>query len=715
MKKKILIQFLIFLLILSSSFFAYLKYPNHFKTFENKINDTMFKIRGKVKADSNIVIVDIDEKSLYELGQWPWSRDVVAQVLQNLADYGVGIIGLDIVFAEHDNSSPKRVLKKLGIENKNVEDYDEILAAAIANTPTVVGYVFALQDDGILAKTSPKDTAIVIEKNKPINSYLIRTHRAILNIPTIQDNAYSNGYFNTIPDEDGIVRSIPMVMDYDGFLYPSLSLEMVKLMLGESKIVINYQQKGVESVSIGDHIIPTDIFGRLMVNYRGNQHSYNYISASDIYYKRISFEKIKNKIVLIGTSAAGLLDLRSTPFENVFPGVEVHANAIDNIINQDFLASPSWVYGADLLSIFVLLLIVLGILMIPNVITSFVLLFVVNIFLLIVHYYIMVYEGIVLNTLLPLLGINLLFFLGESYNYFLENKLKIRIKNKFASKVSSAVVEELIKGKNEGVLEGKEEEITIFFSDIRGFTPLCEKLSSAQKIIELLNQYMTPMVDIIVKYEGTIDKFIGDAIMAYWNAPLRVKNHADKALKTAIEQIRALEELNATLTQEHKPNINIGIGINTGDCIVGEMGSSGRSDYTCVGDSVNLASRVEGLCKVYGSNIVITEFTKSLLVDEYELIELDVVRVKGKDEPIKIYECYGDKSYIWKNYKDDVHDYNEAMSLYRNSKFDLAYKKFKLLNETNTQKVYELYLERCDYFVKNPLEDFDGVFTFDVK
>lgn len=717
MHKRLLFQFVLLILILVSSFWGYLKYPHIFSLFENKLNDLMFIARGAQPADNNIVIIDIDEQSLRELGQWPWSRDIVAQILQNLSDYNIGIVGLDVVFAEHDNSSPKNVFKKLGKPFKNALDYDAILADTIANTPTIIGYIFNLTKDSTSPGPSPKVSGIFIEKDKPQNSFLIKPYRPILNIPIIQNSAYSNGYFNTIPDNDGIVRSIPLVMQYNGIVYPSLCLEMIRTALGIQKISINYFQNGVESIQLGNLIIPTDIFGRLLVNYKGEAHHYKYFSASDIFYKRISAQQLEGKIALFGTSAAGLLDLRSTPFDSVYPGVEVHATALDNIINQNFLSKPSWVFSADLFDILVMSILTFGIILIPRAFISFLLFLTLNIFLIFAHYYMMNTQGILLNTFFPIISIFTLFLVGESINYFLETKQKEKIKQKFATKVSSAVVEELIKNNQNDILEGKEEQITIFFSDIRGFTSISEAMPSAKDLIALLNAYMTPMVEIIDKYQGTVDKFIGDAIMAYWNAPIAVTKQADKALQASIEQIFELEKLNQKLHVEKKPKINIGIGLNSGISVVGEMGSSGRSDYTCIGDPVNLASRAEGLCKTYGAKIILTEFTKELLEEScYALRELDRVRVKGKEEPITIYECFGNDKKTWISFDEPQEkEYLEAMELYRKSLFSDALKIFLNLFENSNQQLYTLYIERCEHYEKHPPKDFDGVFTFTTK
>ena len=272
--KKSFVQLITALFIMSIAVVTYYRFSDVYLPFEYKIKDLMFKARGELKGNENIIIIDIDEKSLKELGQWPWSRDKVARLLQNLAEYGVGIVGLDVVFAEPDNSSPKKVFQKMGLKSDNIPDYDDILGQTIAQTPTIIGYVFALQDDGVFPEGNPKSSAMIVEQNKPETSYLIKPHRAILNIPQMQKNAYSNGYFNTVPDSDGIVRSIPLVMEYNGIIYPSLSLEMMRIVLNESKITLQYDEKGMSQILLGELAIPTDFYGRMLVNVPHIFHSF---------------------------------------------------------------------------------------------------------------------------------------------------------------------------------------------------------------------------------------------------------------------------------------------------------------------------------------------------------------------------------------------------------------------------------------------------------
>lgn len=735
---KTLAQLLFTVIIMASGIVGYLKFPNFFAPFEYKIKDLMFIARGEFKGNDNIIIIDIDEKSLKELGQWPWGRDKVAKLLQNLADYGITIVGLDVVFAEPDNSSPKKVLQKLGMPYENILDYDDVLGKTIAETPTIVGYVFALGDDGIFPEGHPKSGAIFIEQNKPENSYLIKPHRAILNVPQIQKNAYSNGYFNTVPDNDGIVRSIPLVMEYDGILYPSLSLEMMRLVLEQTKITIQYDEKGVNQILLGDLAIPTDFYGRMLVNYRGPQKSYRYISATDIYNKRVDPLHVKDKIALLGTSAAGLLDLRSIPFDSVYPGVEVHANALDNILNKEFISKPIWAVGADMLSIAFVALLTFAILLFPSAILSLLVLVALNFTLMGLHYYFMVYEGILLNTILPLIAINALFVIGQGINYFLEIKQKEMIKGKFASKVSPAVMNDILSSGGD-VLAGMEKEITVFFSDVRNFTNISEALGNPKTLIRFMNTYMDPMTDIIIKSGGTVDKFIGDAIMAYWNAPLDVENHADKAVSATLEQLHHLKSLNESIRanpefinavrmadEKGVPIIDIGIGLNTGIAIVGEMGSSGRSDYTVIGDPINLGSRLESLCKYYNSKLNISNFTKEKLKGDYIFRFLDLVTVKGKSEPIEIWQIHDFAHTMKQNLygvsyeqlNKELSLYHTAIEYYQKASFEKALSIFKEIegwdNKTN-EAIYQIYIERCLHYIAYPPQAFNGVFVHTSK
>jgi adenylate/guanylate cyclase len=705
----------VFIAVFISIFLSalYIFSPGILRSFDDRMRDAYFLYRGEMPNGGSVVIVDIDEASLRALGQWPWSRDKLSKIIENLTSAGVAVIGIDAVFAEEDRTSPSLIAKKLNLK-ENLQDYDLQFANTLANSPVILGYGFDLVDeDG--DKHAPKIPAILIEKNKK-EDFAIKALGATLNIEPIQNAGYSSGFFNVIPDSSGMIRSVPLVISFDDVLYPSLALEIVRVVSGEKKIFINYDELGIENISIGQTVIPTDAIGGITVNYRGGFKNFKYLSAKDIYDGEFNADEVEGKIVLIGTSAIGLYDLRTTPFDSAFAGVEVHANAIDNILSGDFIYKPSYADGVTvILVVFSSFLIVFSVTSM-NFYGKILTFFAASFLYVWGSYYALFHEGIILNILFPLAAISLAFVTTLAFDYFYSIKSERAIRAKFASKVSKSVMDDILKNTNGNELSIKNKEVTIFFSDIRGFTSISEKLG-AKELIALLNRYMQPMSEIIIKNQGTIDKFIGDAVMAYWNAPLDIQNHADLAVKSALEQFEALKILNSQLEKENLPQISIGIGINTGEVIVGEMGCEIRSDYTVIGDAINLGSRLESLCKFYGSNLNISNFTKERLKEKYMFRFLDLVRVKGKNEPVEIWRVlgYGEAQ---SELKKELEIYDKAIALYKKAKFLEALEIFKELEiKANKQdkKIYEIYIARCEQFIKTPPSDFDGVFDHATK
>ncbi|MFY9093864.1 adenylate/guanylate cyclase domain-containing protein, partial [Aliarcobacter butzleri] len=495
----------------------------------------------------------------------------------------------------------------------------------------------------------------------------------------------------------------PLIISYDDTIYPSLALEVIRVINDTQKVVVQYDENGISNIVLGDISIPTDRYGRMLINFRGPERSFKYISAIDIYNNSFDKREIDGKIVLIGTSAAGLFDLRATPFDSIFPGVEVHANIIDNILMQDFIYKASWLDGANILIIFVLSIIIVMLTTYttfwanPIIFISFSTSYLFLVYNLLFDY------GIVLNILFPIATVLIASIMTTLFDYFYNIKKEEAIKAKFASKVSKNVMDDILKNIDKNEFSAKSKEVTIFFSDIRGFTNISEKLD-AKELISFLNRYMQPMSEIIIKYQGTIDKFIGDAIMAYWNAPIDIKNHCDLALKASLEQLEVLEKLNVELQKENLPKIDIGIGLNTGTVIVGEMGSSLRSDYTVIGDTINLGSRVESLCKYYDSKLNISNFTKDKLQEKYIFRFLDLVKVKGKNKPVEIWQVLG-KGEAKESLKEELDLYHKAIEFYKNSDFINALEIFESLenNENKTNKnIYKIYITRCKEFIKTP-------------
>jgi adenylate cyclase len=691
--------------------FLYIDKPIIMENINNTLIDSAFKYRGEKEADKRIIIIDIDEKSLASLGQWPWSRHKVAQILDNLTKADVGIIGLDMVFAEKDRSSPRTIAAEINIEAENLIDYDEFLAQTLQNTPTITGFVFNLEQ--ATGGEAPNTNAMFIEHNKGENTYLLEAKGITTNIEILQQSSYSSGSFNTLPDDDGIVRYVPLLFSYEDTVYPSLSFEMIRIMLGEKKVHIVYDENGVDFIKLGEIEIPTDAQGRLFVNYRGPKNKYHYISAIDVFNNTFDKKEIEGSIVLLGTSAVGLLDLRATPYDSAYPGVEVHANVLDNILNNNLIASPSYAMSIDMLSIFVSILVVSLIVSFATPLVSFGLILV--FFTLQATFYqtMLFEEHLLLNYAFPLLSALLTMFAITFVKIYQENRQKVLIADKFSKKVSPQVVDKLLRS-DKDAFSVAQTEVTIFFSDVRNFTTISEGFENPKDLIEYLNTYMSPMSQIIIDHEGTIDKYIGDAIMAYWNAPLEVKNHADKALSAAIKQIDALKNLNITLKEKNYPPIEIGIGIHTGEAIVGEMGSEGRSDYTVIGDSINLGSRIEGLCKPYGAKILISESTKRKLTQTYQIREVDKVQVKGKEEAVTIYEVCGFGTFEGEELKiEEI--YKEAKELYSASKFQEAYACFFQAYELQEHKLFTLYMDRCATYMKNHVKEVEEVFKFTTK
>ena len=739
--KKFFIYFFVAIIVgLLVSFFNIYN-PSIVKSFDNKLKDLMFLTRGVEEDSKSVVIIDIDEESLKELGQWPWSRHKLAQILQNLTEAGVGVIGFDVVFAEEDKSSPHKVLQELDIQIENIPNYDEILNFMVENTPTVLGYQFELENKDFIKKEDLNIPAIIIERNKSEGEdMLINAKGTILNHLSLQESGLTSGFFNNIPDDAGIVRSVPLVIRYDDQLYPSLALEIVRAASGIKKVFINYSELGVENIQIGDFKIPTDRHGRLVVNYRGPTRTFDYIPAVDIFNGTFNPAEIEGKVAIIGASAAGILDLRAIPFESVYPGVEVHANAIDNILTGDFLSQPNWTDGANFLIIIVVA--VLSVLFVtftpfwcnPIVLFAFIGVILYGTFEALFTY------GVILNTFMPLATVIIAVLVATFLDYMFEIKNEAMIRKKFASKVSKEVMESLLEDPNNNAFAAMEKEITVFFSDVRNFTNISESMPSANTLIEFLNDYMDPMTDIIIEQKGTVDKFIGDAIMAYWNAPGDVPDHAERAVIATLNQLHMIDELNEKVRKDPRfvntvkmsdkmgvDPIEIGIGLNTGIAVAGEMGSSQRSDYTVIGDPVNLGARLESLCKHYNSKCNISNFTKEQLKGDYIYRFIDLVTVKGKSEPIEIWQIHDydrDESEhkLYKvtksRLKEELNLYHKAIDLYKAAKFEEALEIFNDINtwEDKTNKnIYDIYIERCEHYIKEPPKDFNGVFKHTTK
>ena len=709
MNKNFILKSLLTLILTLIISWAYFFLPKPLLTFDNKLRDFMFNVRGKLPKSDSVVIVDIDEKSLKKLGQWPWSRNIFADLIYKVTDAGARIIGLDIVFAEEDRTSPHKLQSKIINKSKKLANYDEILAKCFASTPVVGGYTFTFDEKK--ETNVPMIPAVFISRGI-IDGDIHTFNSVVLNIPILQNSLYSSGFFNNNPDFGGMIRRVPLIIKYDNTIYPSLALEMVRIYSNSNKVQIISSPNGVERIEFGEYKIPTDNQGQLIINFRGPKKHFKYISIADIMDGSFNKNDIKDKFVIIGTSSMGLVDTRAMVFDRSINGVEIHANVIDNILSGDFLKIPTDKKEYDLTMIWLIIIISM---IIFSIVKSWIVIPIAIILIYIIFqiFFVLLFEyGVVLNLLFPLISFILTLVLSVSIDYILASKQKEEAKRMLGKKVSPAVMEYLLEHSAEELIISKEVEATIFFSDIRSFTSISEKIGSPGRLIQMLNRYMTPMVDCIIDYKGTIDKFIGDAIMAYWNAPIEIPNHADKALKSAVAQIEMLVDINKEITPEYDVTINIGIGLHTGRVTAGDMGSYGRSDYTIIGDNVNLASRLEGLTKQYGGQILISSATKSKLKESYKIRPIDLVEVKGKNKAVEIFEVLCKNKDISNN---EIEIYTKAIEYFRDAHIKTAYNIFIQLEEDNPSILYKFYIKRCKQFLDNSSLKFTPILKMTTK
>ncbi|MDD5717177.1 MAG: CHASE2 domain-containing protein [Sulfuricurvum sp.] len=709
-----LTQFLLFFSVSCSIIYGYLFLPASYQNLDDRLRDFMFLARGIDPASSDVVIIDIDEKSLQDIGQWPWERSEIATMLKNLSAAKAGIIGLDIVFSEEDKTSPSRFAKRYGFRS-SLPDYDQELSDAIRDTPTILGYIFnfdpAVRHDHTYV---PEIPAIFIEKNLQNNHYLLEPLSILSNIPLLQASGYSSGFINNVPDISGTIRSVPLVMRYQETLFPSLGLEMYRIAANVSKVTLNYSPSGIGSIHLGKIEIPTDRNGRLYLNHRGPGKTFHYLSASDVVRNTFDPKSVEGKFVLVGTSAYGLMDLRSNPYDNIIPGIEIHATLIDNLLQHDMLTRPDWIELAEIGMILALTFTVFYPLARLNPLTLFSVFAVGFSLLIYLNYYLLFTHHLIVNLFFMILTLSLSFLSVLGMNFFFEHRQKEEVKKKFAQKVSRQVMDDLLRSDSADALSTREVEVTVFFSDIRSFTSISEKLGSPKKLVSFLNEYMTVMAKPIIETRGTIDKFIGDAIMAYWNAPNHVENHADMAVQSALRQLELRYLLNEKFTAKLGVQLDFGIGLNTGVVTVGDIGSSGRSDYTIIGDSVNLASRLEGLCKYYHVRLIISEYTYRRLQSPYSIRELDTVRVIGKSKPIRIYEvmALGAPS---RELQEQLDAFHQALELYYSGKFNETIDAFTRLKSLRPELLYDIYIERSRHLLSLGIDNFDGVYDFHEK
>ena len=713
---------------------------------DHVIYDTRLRATMPATLDERIVIVDIDEKSLAEVGQWPWARNRLADLTRELFDgQKIAVVGFDVVFAEPDESSGLRRLNELAkgelkdqatfVEKvKSLQgalDHDALFANALEKRSVVLGYYFTSDREGRSSGVLPAP-AMAREALQGRQIRFTSWDGFGSNIEQLAKAAPMAGFFNSITEEDGVVRSLPLVAEFKGQYYESLSLAVFRLLTGLPSVAPGFPRErflgksyqGLESILLNladkrTYAIPVDDRVSSLVPFRGPGGpaggSFKYVSAADILGKKIPPGTLKNKIVLVGTTAPGLMDSRVTPVSEVYPGVETHANVIAGLLDGRVLVRPDYSVGYD-----VVLLVMSGLVLafaLPLLSASRAVLLSAGVvaFLFALNFWLYQSFGLVLPLAGALAMAAAAFALNMSYGYFVESRSKRELANLFGTYVPPELVDEMVKDPDSYSMKASNKELTVMFCDMRGFTKMSEKMEPVQ-LQALLNEVFSRLTGRIRANRGTIDKYMGDCVMAFWGAPVETANHAQLAVTAAMEMSLEIKAIN----QEHRakgiPEIGIGIGLNTGSMCVGDMGSNIRRSYTVIGDAVNLGSRLEGLSKAYGVDIVVSESTRKL-APEFAWEELDKVRVKGKDLAVAIFHPLGLAESLASGAASELKTWGSFMRAYRAQDWDQSDVLLLNLTRANAKKyLYQLYLDRVASMRMLPFDpEWDGATNFETK
>ena len=687
--------------------------------------------------DPRVVIVDIDEKSLNAEGRMPWSRNKMALLVRQLFDtYKIRVAGFDIVFAEPDISSGLASLEQLGRAElkdqpefqaflkraRDTLDYDRLFAEEIARHPVVLGFFLGGKEEksGVL----PQPT--FIEKNLGDPGWLYIHNLATGysgNIELLMQKATAAGHLYPSLDVDGLTRRVPMFMKYGEGYYEAMAFAVTRIYLGNAPVRMQVNPPGalganvatIPWVQVGDLRIPLDERMSALVPYRGPENVFRYVSATDVMRGKLGPDELRDKIVIVGTSAQGLLDLRATPVREDFPGVEVHANLISGFLDQKIMHKPDYVLAISILTVlfvglpFAILLPRMSALVSTAAVASAVLI------LLAINLYAWAAQNFVINIAAPLAMVGLLYLLNMAWGFFMETKSRRLISGLFGTYVPKELVAEMSKNPEDYSMRGETREMTVLFSDVRDFTSISEGLA-AEELKELMNTYLTAMTEVIQDKRGTIDKYIGDAIMAFWGAPVADTEHPVHALEAALDMQRRIRTLDPEFIKRGWPPLHVGVGVNCGPMSVGDMGSRFRRAYTVMGDTVNIASRIEGLTKEYGVGILVTENMVRCAAG-FVYREVDKVVVKGRQEGLGIFEPLGRMGDVAESQLQEVERFHKALELYRKQRWEDAEALLKGLSAAAPEsKLYRMYLKRIQHFRQNtPGPAWNGLWVFTTK
>jgi adenylate cyclase len=689
--------------------------------------DTFQRLDPRVKTARPVTIVDIDEPSLAKLGQWPWPRTRIADLVTNLTRLGAVAIAFDVIFSEPDRLNPDvaaDTFRDLDEETRAklhaLPSNDQVFADAMRRSRVVLGESGINQVLMELDKTLPV-TGLAMLGQDPLR-FMVKFPGLLRNTPVLEKAAGGRGLLTINPERDGIIRRVPMILQAQGQTMPSLSFEMLRVVTGTDTVFIKSDRAGITSVGVKGFQVPTDRNGQLWVHFAHRDPTL-YVSALDVLEGRVPPEKIKGKLVLIGTSAVGLNDIKTTPVSAAMPGVEIHAQVLEAALTKTLLSQPPYAPALEFGSALLLGLLVIAFapLFGPVTLVGVGALFATLLIGTSWAYYVRARE--LVDFTYPLLSTTTIYLTLIFTSFVREQSQRRQIRSAFGQYLSPALIEQLAQSPDKLKLGGEEREMTIMFSDVRGFTTISESFKhDPQGLTSLMNRFLTPLTNAILARKGTIDKYMGDAIVAFWNAPLDDNQHQINGCEAALDMQERIDELNKLRELEAKEGgpayfpLNVGVGLNTGTCVVGNLGSDVRFDYSVLGDSVNLASRLEGQTKEYGFPIIVGSNTALAVKDRFAILELDFIMVKGKKEPEVIYAIAGREDVAQSGRFQRLRNLTiEMLACYRDRDWDGALTAIERGRKTDLAdslaQLYDMYEERLHaYQASPPPPDWNGAF-----
>ena len=694
--------------------------------------DFFQRIDPRHKTARPVTIVDIDDKSLEKFGQWPWPRTRIADLITELTRLQAVVIAFDAVFSEPDRLNPadaadtfRNLDEDTRAKLRALPSNDEIFAEAIRKSRVVLGESGAAEELAALDKTLPV-TGLAMLGEEP-QRFMFEFPGLLRNTKVLEHAAAGRGLFTIKPERDGIVRRVPMIMLAQGQTMPSLSFEILRVATGSGTILIKSEKTGIKSLRIKSFELPTDKNGQLWVRYARQDPSL-YVPVTNVLEKTVAPDMIAGKLVLIGTSAVGLNDIKTTPVSQTMPGVEIHAQILESALTGDVISQPIYGLAVEFVTalLFGLLVIAFAPLFGPVTLVALGAAFASMLVGMSVYFY--TQNRLLIDFTYPLMSTTAIYLALIFSSFVREQAQRRQIRSAFGQYLSPALVEQLAQSPEKLVLGGEEREMTIMFSDMRGFTSISETYKKdPQGLTALMNRFLTPLTNAILNRKGTIDKYMGDAVMAFWNAPLDDSEHPLNACNAAVDMLERIDELNKVREEEAREGghtyvpLNMGVGLNTGNCVVGNMGSDTRFTYSALGDSVNLASRLEGQTKEYGFPIIVGSKTALAVKDHFAILELDFIMVKGKKEPEVIYAIAGREDVAQSERFQRLRNLTiEMLACYRNRDWDGALAAIERGRKTDDARsleyLYRLYEARIlDYRANPPPENWSGAYQLLTK